>query len=480
VLSGSATFLNFWLTENCRSAFLRHVDRQTLPALRLVCHNFASAASPHLFREICVTFKASSFSKPGRMSVLRRVGKHARTLTFRVPHSAESFLPPLLHPMTGEQLAFNYVPQLDAPAKSKEPKYGSWEMTDLLIRQYPPIFHAATNIPSFIRAFSAMPGLEHVSIHSPDQNMVSRYRKSAADYTLVSLRIAMERAPLAALSSISLHGIHPSALLNLQPVLSYGSSPNSCRRWTQIRKLAMELDSTPFTYSNSDDHVRVVQAYMRAFATSLTHLAFTWTGAAKGPSPLTSDHSLSRALELQPYPARGARPTSPKPLRFFNLQYMTLENAAMDTEQVAAFITQHRKTLIEFSFEDVSLRNGDWESTLEPLRALKRAEMRRRAGSGGGGRREDRSPHGLYGALDRRCVVSSDIMDVPCMLSPYDLPPEPVIEGTLEPQVEEPVGGWQRLGANLGVKRWFGKGRHERKVSDHWRRVLNGSIFPWR
>jgi hypothetical protein len=279
-----------------------------------------------------------------------------------------------------------------------------------------------------------------------------------------------------------LHGIHPSALLNLQPVLSYGSSPNSCRRWTQIRKLAMELDSTPFTYSNSDDHVRVVQAYMRAFATSLTHLSFTWTGAAKGPSPLTSDPAapLSRALELHPYPTRdvGPRPTSPKPLRFFNLQYMTLENAVMDTEQVAAFITQHRKTLVEFCFEDVSLRNGDWASTLEPLRELKRAEMRARAGSGRPhGHAPRREPHS---PAHRRCVVSSDIMDVPCMLSPCDLPPEPVIEGTLEPQVEEPAGGWQRLGANLGVKKWFGKGRHERKVSDHWKRVLNGSIFPWR
>jgi hypothetical protein len=478
VLSGSPTFLNFWLTENCRSAFLKNVDHQTLPALRLVCHNFASAAAPHLFRELAVTFKAGSFSKPGRMSVLRRVGKHARSLTFRVPHSAESFLPPLLHPLTGEQLAFNYVPRLDAPARSKEPKYGSWEMTDMLIRQYPPIFHAATNIPSFIRAFSAMPGLEHVSIHSPDQNMVSRYRKSTADYALVSLRIAMERAPLAALSSISLHGIHPSALLNLQPVLSYGSSPNSCRRWTQIRRLSMELDGTPFTYSNSDDHLRVVQAYMRAFATSLTDLSFSWTGAAKGPSPLTSEPSVCRALELR------ARPTSPKPLRFFNLQRMTLENAAMDAEQVAAFIASHHRTLVEFSFEDVSLRNGDWASTLEPLRAMRRAEMRRRRGDEPEEPEERPSPRGLYGAIDRRCVVSGDIMDVPCMLSPHDLPPrdllpEPVVEGMLEPQ-EAPTGGWRALGANLGVGRWFGKGRHERKASDHWRRVLNGSIFPWR
>jgi hypothetical protein len=421
-----------------------------------------------------VTFKTSSFSKPGRMSVLRRIGRHARTLTFRVPHSAESFLPPLLHPLTGEQLAFNYVPQLDAPAKSKEPKYGTWEMTDMLIRQYPPIFHAAANIPSFIRAFSAMPGLEHISIHSPDQNMVSRYRKSAADYTLVSLRIAIERAPLAALSSISLHGIHPSALLNLQPVLSYGSSPNSCRRWMQIRKLALELDSTPFTYSNADDHIRVVQGYMRAFAVSLTHLTFTWTGAAKGPSPLTTQPSASRALEMH------ARPMMPKPLRFFALQRMTLENAAMDAEQVAAFVAEHRKTLVEFSFEDVSLRNGDWASALELLRRAKRAEARRRGAPHPGMRHEGAASPKLYGALDRRCVVSSDVMDVPCMLSPHDLPPEPVIEGTLEPQVEGPAGGWRALGESLGVGRWFGKGRHERKVSDHWRRVLNGSVFPWR
>jgi hypothetical protein len=66
-----------------------------------------------------------------------------------------------------------------------------------------------------------MPDLEHMSIHSPNQNTVSKYRKSTTDYILVSLRIAIERALLNSLSSIYLHGIHPLALLNLRPVLSY-------------------------------------------------------------------------------------------------------------------------------------------------------------------------------------------------------------------------------------------------------------------
>src|ERR1700712_1773432 len=176
VLSTSSTFLRFWMSDNCRNSFLGHVDRETLPALRLVCHNFGATASPFLFREVSIAFKASTF-KPSRIAALDRIGRHAKRLTFNVPHSADSFLPPLLDPVNGEQLSFTYVPQVHPPSKTKEPKYGTWEMTDLLIRQYPPLFHASTNIPAFIRAFGAMPSLEHITINCPDQNLAPRYRR---------------------------------------------------------------------------------------------------------------------------------------------------------------------------------------------------------------------------------------------------------------------------------------------------------------
>jgi len=483
VMSTSSTFLRFWLSENCRNAFLRHVDRDTLPAMRLVCHNFAATTAPFCFKEIDITFRSSTF-KASRLLSLNRVGRHVKKLKFNVPHSSDSFLPPLLDSFTGEQLIFNYVPQVHN-SKNQEPKYGTWEMTDLLIQQYPPLFHAATNIPSFIRAFSTMPNIDHITIFSPDQNMSPRYRRSTADYTLVSLRIAIERAPLRALSGLSLQAMHPSALLYLQPVLSFGSTPNSCRRWTQINNLSIEMDSTPFSFPKSDDQLRVVQTYLRAFCTSVSHFSFKWTGREKGPSPLSPETELSTwcvSRQGPPTPPKNSGPPSPKgskAVRFFNLKYLTLQYATMDAEQVAAFISAHRQTLVEFNFEDVSLRKGSWESTLEPLRKLKRSE---------------RSNARLQAAATAKALPSvyaaSELgegeMYVPCKLSPLDMPTieEPVIVGTLEPQ-EAPQ---QQSSSWLG--RWLDKGNdgrklkrkqmHDRTVSNHLKRVLNGNIFPWR
>jgi hypothetical protein len=492
VLSTSQTFLRFWLNENCRNALLRNVDRETLPALRLVCHNFASATAPYLFSEISVNFKVSSFTKPGRMATLKRIGRHVKKFRFNAPHSGEAFLPPLLDPMSGDQLSFTYVPQLESPSRTKGPKYGSWEMDNVLIHQYPPIFHAATNIPSFIRALSTMPNLEHIAIYSPDQNMVSKYRHSTADYCLVSLRIAIERAPLIALHKLSLHSLHPSALMYLQPVLGYGSNPSSCRRWTQIRHLCIEMDSIPFTWPKPDDHIRSIQSYMRAFAVTMTQLTFRWTGA-QGPSPLAlqseptvwtpslgqyqySDSFSPRAppkdrhlLKPSISPARNS--PANKPLRFLALQTMTLENCTLDAEQIAAFIARHRQTLIEFRFEDVTLLRGDWHSTLDPLRALKRMERQREAAARRLGR--ERS--------DSDSTLCAEEMDVPIMLLKEmpSLEDEPIIEETLEPQ--HPPAQW--IGRGLGMRKWFGgrKGvKHERKVSNHLKRVLNGGFFAWR
>lgn len=456
------------MSDNCRDSFLNQVDRESLPALRLVCHNFGATASRFLFKDVSIAFKPGTF-KPARMAALDRIGRHAKRLSFHVPHSADSFLPPLLHPVTGEQLTFTYQPQLQSTSKTKEPKYGTWEMTDLLIRQYPPLFHAATNIPSFIRAFAAMPSLEHITINCPDQNMSPRYRRSIADYALVSLRIAIERAPLLSLYSLALNSVHPAALLYLQPILSFGSSPNSCRRWSQIRELSIEMHSAPLLSPYADDHLRVLQAYLRLFSPSLTHLSFRWLGSGRGPSPLAQDVGPIPLPRPQGNTNEKSRPTSPRPLRFSKLQHMLLENATMDSEQVAQFIAHHRPSLVEFCFEDVSLRNGDWESTLEPLRRSNRRKLNK------GRTRVRISTNALDYAVD-------DTMDVPCMLSPVPLSTEPIIEETLEPQDEANhyVGG---VAKSHRVVRWFDRKTKSSKAAaggkeraHHWRRMLHGHL----
>jgi hypothetical protein len=470
VRSTSQSFLRFWLSEECRESFLNQIDPKTLTDFRLVCHDFGARAAPVLFKEISVTFKSNTFAKAGRMATLKRIGPNVKTMNFRMLHTTETFLPPLLDPETGEQRNFTYVPQLDRPSssgRSKEPKYGSPEITELLIQQYPPLFHAATNIPAFIRAFSLLPNLASLKISCPGQDGPQRYRRSTVDYALISLRIAIERAPLVCLESLTLDCIHPAALFYLQPVNGIGSSPNSNRRWSQIKALEINMPSFPFDDPNRTEHLRILNSYLRAFSGNLTRLAFRWVGVPKGPSPLSLDrepilHSPAgpRTPEKDPQLSR-----SPRPIKFTKLEFMVLENAIMDSSQVASFISRHRRTLAEFSFEDITLRSGDWDHALEPLQKM----VSRRDGKNRLKKRAD-TPAMLH-----------ESMDVPCVLSPLEVEAEPRIMETLEPQEEFSNS------RGLGMAKWLNKRRNNKRQAkrewsgtEHLRKVLRNSVFTWR
>lgn len=460
VLSTSSSFLRFWLSETCRDALLSKVPKEDLPNVRLVCHEFGTQAAPYLFDDVSITFKPSTFTKPARMAALERIGRHVKTLTFNMPHGSDTFLPPLIDPLTGEDRPFLYEPQVHTPptllGKVKQPKYGSWEMTDLLIKQYPPLFHAATNIPAFIRAFSALPSLSHLKVSCPGQESSQRYRRSTVDYALISLRIAIERSPLRELNTLSFLAIHPAGLLYLQPMLGFGSSPKSVRRWRQIRKLAIHMDSFPFDQPSRTEHLRILHAYLRTLSPSLTRLFFRWKGE-RGPSPL----SLDREPCLQPS-SPSADPQlpqncSPRPLKFPVLRYMELENAIMDSSQISTFISSHRRTLAEFNFEDVTLRSGNWDDALAPLTHMSGSdEWKRRA---------------------------EEVMDVPLILSPVNI--EPCIIGPLMEEQAEARGRGQ-----LTLSRWLSKSRSGKAAakakeqlwggSEHMKKFLRSSVFAWR
>src|SRR5438034_8485402 len=165
-MSSGSAFLRFWWTDLTRDGFLACVPKEDLLPLRLVCHDFSVRTAPLLFENIDVKFRSSTFTRPARMAALERIGVYVKTLTFKIAHSGETFLPPLLDPVTGEEQTFVYAPQLypyhAAGSRLSVPKYGTWEMTELLTKQYPPLFHASTNVPSFIRALAAMPSLAHL------------------------------------------------------------------------------------------------------------------------------------------------------------------------------------------------------------------------------------------------------------------------------------------------------------------------------
>ncbi len=459
-MSPGSAFLQFWWTESTRNSFLSHVQKDDLCSLRLACHDFSVRAAPLLFKDVAVTFRPGSFTKPARIAALQRIGHHIETFQFNMSHGPETFLPPLLDPVTGEEQTFVYVPHIHSSRASSSrlsiPKYGSWEMTDLLVKQYPPLFHSATDVPSFVRAFSAMPSMKHLVISCPGQDPAQRYRRSIVDYALISVRIAAERVCLPLLTTLSLLPIHPAGVFYLRPNMGFGTLPDSTKRWAQIKRLAIHMDSCPFGPHTSIDLLKILHSYLQIFKFSLKRFLFRWKGA-RGPSPLSFSTEPCFLSSTYHNTASAACPTTssrpPRPLTFPKLRYMELENATMDAAQISAFITSHRRTLYEFNFEDVTLRTGSWEEALAPLTRI--------SGS------------------DKWKQKAEEVMDVPIILSPDGL--DKVEREHIMYEAEKQrskfnesrlFGGLQKAGSKGRELFWGGP--------EHMRKFLRSSMFSWR
>jgi len=397
----SAAFLTFWRTDLTRDCFLTFMTKDDQASLRLTSHECSLGVLPSLFKEIQISFGTNTFTRPARMAAWERIGGYVRNFTFSITHSPDTFLAPLLDPFTGEEQVFVYEPYLGLHRPSSagsqlSSKYGSWEMNDLLVKQYSPLFHATTNIPSFIRAFNAMPALRSLKISCPGQSPAQIYRRSAVDYALISLRMAVEGTPLPRLESLILDGVHPSAVFYLRPQLGIGASPSSARRWRQIRKLKIHMQCPAFGDGQPTDHLKLLHSYLQSYPL-LEDLSFEWLDQ-KGPCPL----SLSSEPCLAPgtldcsaaCPKTFANP--PRPLKFRKLRRMVLENSVLDARQISDFIMAHRKVLREFEFESVHLRTGTWDDALAPLTHI----------SGNESWKEKQE----------------EVMDVPLMLSPVEEP----------------------------------------------------------
>lgn len=454
-MAAGSAFVRFWLSDRARDTFLSSIPKEDLLSFRLACHDFSVRAAPLLFAETTVTFRASSFTKPARMAALDRIGHTIKTLTFSVSHTPETFLPPLLDPVTGEEVTFIYEPYVpsvnDSTSRLSNPTYGSWEMTDLLVKQYTPLFHAAANVPSFIRAFSALPNLKHLKISCPGQEAGQRYRRSIVDYALISLRVAVERSSLQLLDTLSLASVHAGAVLYLNPIMGFGARPNSVKRWKKITNLTICMDSIPFTPYPPSDHLKLLHSYLQVFASSLTNFVFRWQGV-KGLSPL----SLDKEVCLQEKSPELACPRrchlALRPLKFNLLTKMEVENIVVDASQISSFITAHRHTIHEFNFEDTHLRSGTWDQALAPLTRISGSEKWKEK--------------------------AEEVMDVPLLLSPVGLEEKKVNEVLLDyfnckPRVFRPsIGAWQKAGAKSRELFWG--------TPEHMKRFLRTSILSWR
>ncbi|OQV00061.1 hypothetical protein CLAIMM_05610 [Cladophialophora immunda] len=374
----STAFAAFWRTDLVRECFLSHVQKDDLQSLRLVSKALANDVAPTIFKNVEIHFSTNALSRRSRMSALSRIGCHVRRLSFVMPHHSDTFLPPLLIPGTLEEVTFMYEPRINnsrphssssCSSSSSASKYGSWEMNDLLVKQYPPLFHAATNVDSFCHAISSMPRLQHLHISCPGQPAGQRYRKDIVDYALISLRLAVEAAKPSQLESLTLAPIHPSAVFYLRPHLSIGSSPASSRVWKGIKSLDIEMDGFEYGRNHPSDHLKILHCYLQTFQ-ALEHFKFQWLGN-KGPCPLALhiEPCTSRPTSLdcsKACPDASSR-SSCRPLKFRHLRSMRLSNASLDAIQASGFIMSHRKVLHEFQFDRCHLRSGTWDDALTPL-----------------------------------------------------------------------------------------------------------------
>lgn len=373
----SPRFLRLWRDEGVRATLLAEMDTASICQLRLASSECCDLTTPTLFTRTRMTFTPSALSRPSRLEALSRIGHHIQHLTFSMPHTESTFLPPLLNPNTGREVNFLYTPHTSTASVIQRPKYGSPELGDVLTQQFPPLFHAATNVPAFIHAFSLLPNLRHLTISCPGQDPAQRYRRDVVDYALISLRIAIERAPLYRLEKLSLHQMHPAGLVYLRHTSGFGCTPSAGRRWKQVIKLNITMDSWDFLGSQPGlDHLKILDDYIRIFSPHLDKVSFGWNGR-KGPCPFTlfTDPLFAPTRKAAKLFAEVTSPMSPLPaapsrkaMHFPKLRYMQVRNATMSADQVADFILDHRDTVREFDYENVFLINGGtWDEALAPL-----------------------------------------------------------------------------------------------------------------
>ncbi|KAK8139269.1 hypothetical protein PG984_002649 [Apiospora sp. TS-2023a] len=349
-------FYCLWQQDGVREKLFELLSKEDVCHVRLASSACCNLVTKRLFLRTHLTFSASTFTRQSRVQALSRIGHHIEHLTFYFPHSDATFLPPLIHPESGQEISFLYTPHTSMASVLSRPKFANTGLGEILTQQYPPLFHAASNVPSFINAMKHVPNMRHLTVKTPGQNAKERYRRDIVDYALISLRISLERAPLLKLVKLSLSAVHPSAFNYLRHISVeswdfYGPSPGL-------------------------DHLKMLDDYIRNFADSVEKFSFTWLGR-KGPCPvsLAADPLFAPPRSSQKLFNEVTSPMSPlpppparRPIRFRRLRYLSVRNATMNAPQVAELVASHQRCVREFDFDNVVLINGgSWDDALAPL-----------------------------------------------------------------------------------------------------------------
>jgi hypothetical protein len=252
ILCSDPSYLEFWNRETCRGALFRHIARSDLSALRLVCHGISERVTDESFSSIDITFRARTFNKPTRLVTLQRIGHHIKEVTLHLPRNMDTRLPPLIDPYSGKQKEFVWKPNSaqnrDVERSTKQPRYGDTKIAELLIRQYPPLFHAATNVQSFISTMSCLTNLQHLRVHCLGEGDPMPRRAQGTDImeiALMSLLYAVEQARFKHLDTVTLSNVWHTDIAALSS-LAMSANPSSAKRWSNVHVLdiSMHLESS--------------------------------------------------------------------------------------------------------------------------------------------------------------------------------------------------------------------------------------------
>ncbi|KAG8630677.1 hypothetical protein KVT40_002296 [Elsinoe batatas] len=389
VQSTNATFLRFWHSEGCREKFLTFLDQRDLAILRLVSLDLCTRLAPRCFEDISCFFNANSF-KRSRIQALERIGRHVQTFRLVLPYTFEHVLPPLIDTETGEEKNFTYTPvrptaSASSQSKVMEPKYGDWETTDLLVRQYPPLFHAAANSVSFVQAMSALSNMTHLVVQGESDGFHARsHHRNVSDFALVSLRAALESAPIQTLSRVSLSDLPTSAMKYLKPTSLLPDKTGIYDWCSQVDFIDASMKCMENKSKDASEQLLVVQDYLRNFR-NIERLSFSWVGRA-GPYPFSPQTRRDlrpsksfRGARRPSHPALRQQPTQPSipqasepVIRFPRLVSLSLHNMTASVGQVQSLLRDNR-AIRDLDFEDVELECGTWDEALRPLSGPRQA-----------------------------------------------------------------------------------------------------------
>jgi hypothetical protein len=330
----------------------------------------------------------------------------------------DTTLPPIIDPWTGEQKGFIWKPSAaqshDAKSSTKQPRYGDTDIADLLIRQYPPLFHAATNVQSFISAMSAMTNLQRLRVSCTEADRAIPRRAQGTDImeiALASLLYAVEQARFKHLDTVTLANIRHTDI-NALSSLTMCTNPGSARRWSNIRILDISM-SLQSNSSIKKDQLKLLREYIRGYK-GLRRFSFRWIGA-RGPSPLPE-------LVLEQKNTHPAFRDASSSALFPHLEYLTLSNVVVSAPQIKRLMQTHKSTLVEVDLEIVVLKDGDgkWHEALATVNGVE---------------------------IKNEMTSTTEEGDVPIMLAPSMLPPQ------VPPKTRKAKHGGQASGATDRARR---------------------------